>query len=191
MVTALNLNEFWEKILDNENQDYEHKLYIVKQYTSKIRKEFFRNNFMPMLKDLMKLTRDVERISITNVINRPGEPIRMIHVADDITPEVLKSAREEFKTLLIEGNKRWHSLMDTIEFSPEQNTGTMRINMPESSVGFVVHIQLMDGDKLVIMFKDIGISSVESWTWDLYCNYDIPKETLKYIIKEKATKSIH
>lgn len=185
MVTALNLDEFWEKILDNENQDYEQKVYIVKQYSSKIRKEFFKNNFMPILKDLMKLTRDVERISITNVINRPDQPIRMIEVADVVTPEVMKSAKEEFKSLLIEGNKRWHALMETIEFAPEKRSGTLRINMPESSVGFILHFQVVD-DKKVVMFKDIGPNSTETWTWDIYCEYDIPKETLKHIIKEKS-----
>lgn len=186
MEKSLNLEEFWEKILDPENQDYEQKVYIIKQFTSKIRREFFRHNFMPMLKDLMKLTRDVEKISITNVINRPGEPIRMIDVSDEITPEVLKAAKEDLKALLIEGNKRWNALMETFDFSPDNNIGTLRVTMPEGSIGLYVQSQIHDNRKLII-FKDIGANSLENWTWDIYNEYDIPKETLKYIIREKVS----
>ena len=175
MAFTLNLNEFWEKIVFSENQDLEYKVYILHEFSSKIRKEFFRNNFMPFLKDLMKLVRDIEQVSYTK------------RIPFYTNPEILDISLSVLKTLLIEGGRRWNILLETIEFKPDASDGTINIIMPSSRAGIFLSYTLEDG-KRYIMLKDIGVEYSSTWTWELELEYDIPKETIKHIIKEKISK---
>jgi hypothetical protein len=190
MASALNLNDFWEKIFTDENQDLEQKVYIVNDFASKIRKEFFKNNFMPFLKELMSLVGDIEKITVTSTINREGKLPKMIDVNDYITPEILQTAKDIFKKLLIEGTQRWNILVDSIEFIPKTNNGTVRIIMPNNTIGLYLSFSTLE-EKRLIMLKDIGTENVSEWTWDIEWEYDIPKETIKYILKEKVNDLYH
>jgi len=186
MGTALNFIEFLELILSEENQDFEYKVYILQNFSYKIRKEFFNNNFMPFLKNIMNLISEIEKISSTQVIKFPGKPPRTIEVGDTLTLDVLEASRVIFKELLIEGNKRWNILLDSVDFIPNENNGTIKISMPTTTVGLYFNITTL-GDKKIILFKDIGIENVDQWDWDINWEYDIPKETIKHALKEKIT----
>ncbi len=190
MASAFNLNDFWELIFNEENQDLEQKVYILNDFASKIRKEFFRNNFMPFLKELMSLVRDIEKITTTSIIKRDGYPSKMIDVNDVITPEILDKAKTTLKLLLVEGTNRWHILVESIHFVPKTNNGTIRITMPNSVVGLFVSFDTHENKRL-IMLKDIGTESIKEWIWDIQWGYDIPKETIKYILKEKINDLYH
>ena len=187
MAFTLNLNEFWEKIVFSENQDFEYKVYILHEFSSKIRKEFFRNNFMPFLKDLMKLVRDIEQVSYTKRIPFYNNPENSLDIENLSNPEILDISLSVLKTLLIEGGRRWNILLETIEFKPDASDGTINIIMPSSRAGIFLSYTLEDG-KRYIMLKDIGVEYSSTWTWELELEYDIPKETIKHIIKEKISK---
>lgn len=184
MGTTLNLFEFWEKVLSVESNDLEHKVYILQQFSYKIRKEFFKNNFMPLLKDLMSLISDIDQVLATNVIHISGQRPRMIDNSDLTTREVLETARILIREIVIEGSKRWHVLLDSIDFTPNSNSGTLKITMPSLSVGLFINFDVLDNRK-IILFKDIGLDAINDWTWDIDWEYDIPKETIKHILKEK------
>lgn len=184
MGTTLNLIEFLEMILTEENQDFEHKVYILQQFSSKIRKEFFNNNFMPFLKEIMYVLGEIDKILATKVISIPGKSPRMIDVDDTLTSDVLEASKVIFRDLLIEGNKRWNILLDSVDFIPNANNGTVKISMPSFEVGLFFNITTL-GDKKIILFKDIGIESLENWDWEITWEYDIPKETIKHALKEK------
>lgn len=186
MAFTLNLNEFWEKIVFSENQDLEQRVYILHQFCSKIRKEFFKNNFMPFLKDLAKLIGDIEKIFYNNSIFMPINPFNSIDINDIPEPEILMISKNLLKEILIEGNKRWSILLETSNFNPDTNNGSIRITMPNSSIGFYISFSSTE-EKKYIMFKDIGIDSLEEWHWDLEWEYDIPKETIKHILKERIS----
>lgn len=101
MASAFNLNDFWELIFNEENQDLEQKVYILNDFASKIRKEFFRNNFMPFLKELMSLVRDIEKITTTSIIKRDGYPSKMIDVNDVITLKYLIKPKQHLNFYLL------------------------------------------------------------------------------------------
>lgn len=186
MAFTLYLSEFWEKIVFSENQDLEHKVYILYQFSSKIRKEFFKNNFMPFLKDLMNLVRDIERTSALKRVPLWSNPNQSIDIEDLPNPEILEIALPMLKNLLIEGNKRWNILLESVEnFEPNQNEGAVYIKMPNSNAGIFLSY-MTDADKRYIMIKDIGTESTDEWTWEIEIEYDVPKETLKHILKEKV-----
>lgn len=187
MAFTLNLNEFWEKIVFSENHDLEYKVYILHEFSSKIRKEFFRNNFMPFLKDLMKLVRDIEQISYTKRIPFYNNPDNSFDIENLPNPEILDVSLPMLKTLLIEGSRRWNILLETIDFNPDVNEGTINVIMPNSKAGIFLSYTIEDG-KRYIMLKDIGVEYIDNWTWELELEYDIPKETIKHIIKEKVSK---
>lgn len=188
MAFTLNLSEFWEKIVFSENHDLEYKVYILHQFSSKIRKEFFKNNFMPFLKDLMKLVRDIEKISHTKRIHFYNNPENSFDIENLPNPEILEIALPMLKTILIEGGKRWNILLDTIDFKPDASDGTINVIMPNSRAGIFLSYTLEE-DRRYIMLKDIGTEYTNDWTWELELEYDIPKETIKHIIKEKVSKS--
>lgn len=188
MASTLNLNDFWEKIVFSENQDLEHKVYILQEFCSKIRKEFFKNNFMPFLKDLLKLNQEIQKISTTSVINKLGKPLKIIDSSDETTFELIEISKEMLKEILIEGSKRWNILLDVVNFIPDKEYGTIKIEMPNGVLCFYLNYVVKDNKKF-IMFKDINLDSVETWTWNVKWEYDIPKETLKYILKEKINNS--
>jgi hypothetical protein len=186
MAFTLYLSEFWEKIVFSENQDLEHKVYILNHFYSKIRKEFFKNNFMPFLKDLMGLVRDIEKTSVLKRVPSWNNPNVFVDVEELPNPEILEIALPMLKNLLIEGNKRWNILLESVEnFEPNQNEGTVYVKMPNSNAGIFLSYT-KDEEKRYIMIKDIGTESTNEWTWDLELEYDIPKETLKHILKEKV-----
>jgi hypothetical protein len=184
MSYTLNLNDFWEKIVFSENQDFEHKVYILQQFSSKIRKEFFKNNFMPFLKDLLKLHGEIQRSLTTSTIKFPDNTKRILDFSETEILDLLEIAKESFSEILIEGNKRWNILLETLEFSPNKSYGTIKIEMPNSIICLYLNYTIKD-DKKFILFKDIREDSTEDWTWKLNWDYDTPKETLKYILKEK------
>lgn len=186
MGTTLNLVEFLEIILSKENQDFEHKVYILQTFASKIRKEFFNNNFMPFLKDIMNLLSEIDKILATQVIKLPGKPAKTIEIEDTLILDVLEASKVIFRELLIEGNKRWNILLEIIDFIPQSNNGTIKISMPTTSSGLYFNITTL-GDKKIILFKDIGIESLNEWDVDITWEYDIPKETIKHALKEKLT----
>jgi hypothetical protein len=187
MASAFNLYEFWEKIFNEENQNLEQKVYILNDFASKIRKEFFRNNFMPFLKELMNLVRDIEKITTTRIVSKDDELSHFLDPNDDVTSEILKQSYEVLKKLLIEGSNRWNILVDSIHFIPKTNNGTIKITMPNSTIGLFVSFDI-HGDKRLIMFKDIGTETIKEWIWDIVWEYDIPKETIKHILKEKINE---
>lgn len=184
MGTTLNFVEFFEIILSEENQDFEHKVYILKQLSYKIRKEFFNNNFMPFLKDLITILGIIDKAISTKSIHLPGKPHRVLDIEDSLTIDILEASRVIFKDLLIEGNKRWNILLESIDFTPNSNHGTLKINMPSSSVGLFFNITTLD-NRRIILFKDIGLESNDDWEWEIDWEYDIPKETIKHALKEK------
>ena len=184
MSSTLNLFEFLEKFLSEENPDLEQKVYILQMYSSKIRKEFFKNNFMPFLKDMYYIIGEIDKILATRTIHFYGHTPRMIDVTDTETTELLLTAKLIFKDLLIEGNKRWHILLDSIEFNPDTRTGTIKIEMPSNSVGLFFNFDIIDNKKIILL-KDIGLDSIKEWTWEITWEYDIPKETIKHVLKEK------
>ncbi len=186
MGTTLNFVEFFEIILSEENQDFEHKVYILKQLSSKIRKEFFNNNFMPFLKDLMSILGVIDKAISTKSIQLPGKPKRVLDIDDSLSIDILEASRVIFKDLLVEGTKRWNILLDSIEFTPNSNNGTLKINMPSSNVGLFFNITTLD-NRRIILFKDIGLDSNNEWEWEVDWEYDIPKETIKHALKEKIT----
>jgi hypothetical protein len=59
--------------------------------------------------------------------------------------------------------------------------------MPNSTIGLFVSLDI-HGDKRLIMFKDIGTETIKDWIWDIVWEYDIPKETIKHILKEKINE---
>lgn len=189
MGSTLNLFEFLENFLSEENPDLEQKVYILKIYSSKIRKEFFKNNFMPFLKDLYSTIGEIDKILATRTIHFYGHTPRMLDVNDTETAELLLTAKLMFKDILIEGNKRWHILLDSIDFNPHVRTGTIKIEMPSYSVGLFFNFDIVDNKKIILL-KDIGLDAINEWTWDITWEYDIPKETIKHIIKEKITSLV-
>ena len=186
MGSTLNLFEFLEKFLSEENPDLEQKVYILQMYSSKIRKEFFKNNFMPFLKELYSTIGEIDRILATRTIHIYGHRPRMIDVTDTETTELLGTAKTILKELLIEGNKRWHILLDSIDFNPYTKTGTIKIEMPSYSVGLFINFDIVDNKKIILL-KDIGLDAIKEWTWEISWEFDIPKETIKHILKEKIT----
>lgn len=62
--------------------------------------------------------------------------------------------------------------------------------MPNSVVGLFVSFDTQENKRL-IMLKDIGTESIKEWIWDIQWGYDIPKETIKYILKEKINDLYH
>jgi hypothetical protein len=189
MSSTLNLFDFLEKILSEENHNLEYKVYILQQFSSRIRKEFFKNNFMPFLKDLMSLLSDIDKILSTNIIQIHNSNPRIIDVSDITTTEVLETSKIILKELIIEGSKRWNILLDSTEFVPTSNNGTLRISMPSTSVGLYLSFEVVN-QKKIFLFKDIGIDAMNEWTWSINWEYDIPKETVKHILKEKITSLI-
>jgi hypothetical protein len=189
MKSTLNLNDFWEKIVFSENHDLEHKVYILNEFCSKIRKEFFKNNFMPFLKDLLKLNQEIQKVSTTSVINVSGKKLKIIDHSDDSILELIEISKEMIKELLIEGSKRWNVLLEMVNFMPDKEYGTIKIELPNDTMCFYLNYVIKDGKKF-IMFKDLNCDSIEEWTWNIKWDYEIPKETLKYILKEKINDSI-
>lgn len=184
MGSTLNLFDFLEKVLSKENHNLEYKVYILQQFSSKIRREFFQNNFMPFLKDLMSLLSDIDKILSTNVIKIGDNTPRIIDVSDTTTIELLETSKIILKDLIIEGSKRWNILLDSTEFIPTSNNGTLKISMPSTTVGLYLSFEVVN-QKKIFLFKDIGIDAIDEWTWNINWEYDIPKETVKHILKEK------
>jgi hypothetical protein len=61
--------------------------------------------------------------------------------------------------------------------------------MPSTSVGLYLSFEVVN-QKKIFLFKDIGIDAMNEWTWNINWEYDIPKETIKHILKEKITSLI-
>lgn len=189
MSYTLNLDDFWEKIIFSENQDFEQKVYIVHQFSSKIRKEFFKNNFMPFLKDLKKLNKEIEKAIVTHSLKFPDDVTRMLDFSEKDILDLLDIARTLLNEVFIEGSKRWFILLETISFIPDKYYGTIKVVMPNTTICLYLNYTTKDGKKF-ILFKDLREDSTNDWTWTLHCDYDTPKETLKYILKEKINNTL-
>ena len=62
--------------------------------------------------------------------------------------------------------------------------------MPNTTICLYLNYTTKDGKKF-ILFKDLREDSTDDWTWTINYDYDTPKETLKYILKEKINNTLN